>query len=490
MINPFVGRGRPVSGDRLVGRDREKARLTEKVTSGSNLSLVGLPRIGKTSLARFALQAAGQARRIVAEISLDSCSGPAEAFNRIGFEINENIEDPTLVQAGPVLDANEEIAAYERLKDYLRKHARKGHFFTVAIDEFDYVSNELFSNANIFISRLREIANNYDRFHTSFVFVSRRTLDSIQGRVDCSTLAGLCETIFITGLSEDGLMKMVSRLNEIPHNAAEVSNAVWTYTGGHPYLSEVLLCEAVDQFLQLSADHPSIDKTAIENAIFVQAQEFTSQYRQLQHLLSQDDLLKVLMQLVLGIRKEVIDPHSVATLRNYGLIHRVNSEGYDAFSSHCADYLRLMDRVTPVWDVLGNVERDLRILVSQVFTAKYGAHWADFLSNKDESTRKLFSSLKDQRDKERKQFGNTASDAILDYTYISDIRALVFSEWNEFFSKIFKKNKAEWQLIFDHVVKVRNPAAHFRDIPSSAITQAERALADIKEIISEYQASA
>ena len=47
MTNPFLGYGRVVTGDRLVGREVEKY-LREIIRLGSgSLSIIGEPRIGK-----------------------------------------------------------------------------------------------------------------------------------------------------------------------------------------------------------------------------------------------------------------------------------------------------------------------------------------------------------------------------------------------------------------------------------------------------------
>jgi len=485
--NPFIGRGKPVAGRRLVGRDQMVRRFIEKVTAGANISVVGIPRIGKTSLARCAFSLSGTNQRFVAAISLDGCSSAADTFNRIGTELMVALDQPNVVSADRFV-GNGHDSAYDEMRRFLRAEVCKSHYFSIIIDEFDAVVRESFQDGNLLISRLRELANDYDRFHLSFVFVSRRPLDTIQGRVDCSTLAGLCETIYLQPLSYDGIQAMVSRIDCFPTDSAKVCDLLLKLTGGHPYLSEVLLCEAFDQKAYMAPTEESgITSETVEKSLFVQAQEFTAQYRLLQEILAQDGLLAVLMQLVLGLRREAIDPHAMALLRNYGLVRIVDQRQYAAFSNHFGDYLRLMDRVTPMWERLGSAERDLRSLVSRVFAEKYGDDWTVVLINRNETIRKMFGTLEAQREKERKQFGGAASDNLLDYTYISDIRALIFSEWNECFSEVFSGGKADWQNIFEFVVRVRNPAAHFRDIPKSAISQAERALGDLQKVIDRHQ---
>jgi len=51
MTNPYSGYGRPVFGERLIGRDNELAKLGDNiVNSTASISIVGQRRIGKTSL--------------------------------------------------------------------------------------------------------------------------------------------------------------------------------------------------------------------------------------------------------------------------------------------------------------------------------------------------------------------------------------------------------------------------------------------------------
>jgi hypothetical protein len=294
--------------------------------------------------------------------------------------------------------------------------------------------------------------------------------------------------MYLKPLSYDGMFAMVSRIIRIPVDSTQICDLLFKLTGGHPYLSEVLLCEAFDQAVYMEpVIKTGITSEILEQSLFVQAQEFTAQYRLLQEILAQDGLLSVLMQLVLGLRRESIDPHNMALLRNYGLICVTGQSQYNAFSSHFGDYLRLMDRVTPMWERLGSAERDLRSLVSRAFSEKYSDDWISVLTTRHEVIRKLFETLEVQRQKECKQFGAAASDVLLDYTYVSDIKLLIFTEWNDCFSQIFRGSKSDWQSIFEFVIRVRNPTAHFRDIPQSAVSQAERALVDFQKVIDRYQ---
>src|SRR5207247_9382762 len=99
---------------------------------------------------------------------------------------------------------------------------RAGRRSVVVVDEVDGIVRDDFADAPLFVSRIREVANDRERYGVTFIFVSRRSLDMIQGAVDSSTLAGLCEVVYLQPLERDGLGALASR-SPIPveHSGAE-----------------------------------------------------------------------------------------------------------------------------------------------------------------------------------------------------------------------------------------------------------------------------
>ena len=53
MSNPFVPNGRPVSGDHFIGRKKEIAAIFERIVKNDSAFLVGLPRMGKSSILMY-----------------------------------------------------------------------------------------------------------------------------------------------------------------------------------------------------------------------------------------------------------------------------------------------------------------------------------------------------------------------------------------------------------------------------------------------------
>jgi hypothetical protein len=462
--NPFSGRGEPVSGSRLVGRRLLLDRLVMRIRSEAHCSIVGLPRMGKTSVAREVLRclAATEDRLVGGHITLDAISGPIQAYTRILDETSMDASDEP-----PIVRSSDHDKAYECFLRTLRKRRRSGQKSVIVVDEVDAIVRDDFSDAPLFVSRIREVANDRDRYGITFIFVSRRSLDMIQGAVDCSTLAGLCEVIYLQPLGRDGLEKLAARSPVPVDNAG--SEALWRITGGHPFLAEVVMCEAVEK------GKSRLDDRSIESAQHAQSHEFTNQYRQLASLLSHEEMFDAMCELVVGPQWRPISPHTVSLLKHYGLLRSIDEAagGVECISQHFRGYLALLTRTTPSWVLLGAAERQLRYLIQDRMVEAYGEDWFEGLRKKLPKMTDTLDKLVQQRVREERMFGDAASDFILDYAYIGDLKDLVFAEWEKYRS-VLGGAKADWERRFQDIMKVRNPMAHHRPVPADVLQDAER----------------
>lgn len=462
--NPFGGRGAPVSGSRLVGRGLLLDRLIMRISSEAHCSIVGLPRMGKTSLAREMLRRLDTAAAglVSGYVTLDAIRGPIQAYTRILEETSPDTLDDLI---HPRTRDHDE--AYESFLRVLRKRRRSGEKSVIVIDEMDAIVRDGFADAPLFVSRLRELANDRDRFGITFVYISRRSLDMIQGAVDCSTLAGLCEVVYLKPLERDGVDALCMRSPISVDNSGR--EALWQITGGHPYLAEVVMCEAVDKGGSL------LNAKAIEAAQHEQSHEFTNQYRHLGTLLSQDQMFDAMCELAVGPRWRTFEPHTVSLLKHYGILRGSDETagGVECFSQHFREYLALLTRSTPSWILLGDAERQLRFLVQERMVDSYGNDWFDRLRTKLPKLSDALDKLIQQRVREKRMFGDAASDFILDYAYIGDLKDLVFAEWEKY-RAVLGGAKADWERRFQEIMKVRNPMAHHRCVPADVLQEAER----------------
>jgi Swt1-like HEPN/AAA domain len=461
--NPYAGRGAPVSGNRLVGRAPLLNRLMVRAQSGAHCSIVGLPRMGKTSVARECIRLM-QSAPVSAKggyITLDAVRGPIQAYSRI---VEETAPD-ALERVLPRTANHDE--AYEDFLRILRKRRRAGSTSVVVVDEIDAIARDGFADAPLFVSRIREVANDCERYGVTFMFVSRRSLDMIQGAVDCSTLAGLCEVMYMQPLERSGLNSLAER-SQRPVEPSGLE-ALWRITGGHPFLAEVVMCEAFEM------GNLPLDGNIIEIAQHLQSHEFTNQYRQLARLVAQDGMFDVMCELVVGPRWRDVSPHAVSLLKHYGVLRSSGQAvgGLECMSQHLREYLMLLTRTTPTWELLGDAERQLRALIQDRMACAYGENWWDTFRSKTPNLSEAMEKLVLQRSREVRQFGDAASDFILDYAYIGDLKDIVFAEWDRFRS-VLGGSKADWERRFQDIMKVRNPLAHHRPVPADVLQDAER----------------
>jgi len=262
------------------------------------------------------------------------------------------------------------------------------------------------------------------------------------------------------------------------HVDENAKKQLWEYTGGHPYLAEVLMCEAIEQ------KPGRISEKVIESALLNQSHEFTTQYNQLKQILSPNSEFDFLCELSVGPRWRQIPPQTVNLLRQYGLI-KINDDtvgSVDCLSAHLRDYLACIARSAPTWHLVGEVENQLRALVTDRMYKAHGNDWIQFLVNKHKCFHTIYDDLLLKREKEQKIFGEAASYAILDYTYISDLKDLLFVEWDKY-QDLFAGSKSDWDKRFQVIMKVRNPLAHNRQIPADELYYADKTCKMILEVL-------
>ena len=355
--------------------------------------------------------------------------------------LNEIVEQP-------IVRTSDHDEAYESFLSTLRKRRRSGLKSVIVVDEVDAIVRGDFPDAQLFVSRLREVANDRDRYGITFVFVSRRSLDMIQGAVDCSTLAGLCEVVYVQPFQRDGLDALADRSPTAVIEAGR--ETLWRITGGHPFLAEVVMCEAVEK-----GCGQTLDGTAIENAQHEQAHEFTNQYRQLTSLLSHEEMFEALCELVVGPNWRSIAPHAMCLLKHYGVLRSSEEHAgtVECMSQHFRDYLALLTRTTPSWVLLGDAERRLRYLVQDRMVEEYGDDWFQELRQSLPKMSDALDKLVQQRIREKQMFGDAASDFILDYAYIGDLKDMVFTKWEKY-RTVLGGTKANWEGRFQDIMKV------------------------------------
>lgn len=125
------------------------------------------------------------------------------------------------------------------------------------------------------------------------------------------------------------------------------------------------------------------------------------------------------------------------------------------------------------WKGICAVESELRQIVAQRYKDQFGDNWESRLSSNPEDVEKW----KQLREKDERAFSGYEQPlpSLLDYTYLDDLLAMINRQW-QLFMDIFgtgKPAKQELRRKLEAIIRVRNPLAHNRVIPTNEIKRAD-----------------
>lgn len=480
MTNPFLGYGRVVTGERFIGRENEIVHMREIIQSRSgSLSIIGEPRIGKTSLVYDEFQTRCNDDFLCSVwITLSTISSPSLVF----YDIQEKIIDameaaskhlPEEVHRYILSSDDSTYNAYKKFRRFLKTLFLKGFYTLCILDEFDAVTE--YPDAKQFIQSLRELIDFPQETGFSSIFISRRSLYHLERQLSgVSNLDGICEKIYIRPLSLEELKKMTARCGDKWRIKDDELTLLYDFTGGHPYLSEMTFCKAWDG--------KSIS-LGIQNSL----SDVYSYYETLRQLLDEDNLFDQLLQIAVG-PCITTDLEKIERLLQYGIIIRHQagvSFSYKGWSEHFQSYLAKVARSNPMWAAWSSTEKLLRGIVAERFRNKHGENWVDNLEAAHDKAKDVFKECRHNMEKEINRFGTYASTDILDYTYPMDLWKLIECDWPSFQS-VLNKDKNYWRTRFETLSKVRTPIAHSREtcLPPHLLQEAQAYCEEIKQVLS------
>jgi hypothetical protein len=318
--NPFTRYGTVASDERFVGRELERASLRRRLYEArSSAALIGLTRMGKSSLANKILKEAPEGTR-TGWVNIATVRSGAEALN----DILKMCPQETVLHIGISAKDNQKDTPestihdlYRSIRDALLRLGRSGGQLVVVLDEFDSIKH--FPDAREFLNLLRELLYDPDRIPMAALVVARSPIDRIEVQAaDVSTFASVCDSIYLRPMDYEQVMAMAARSRELGSDAPEVA---WKYAMGHPFLSEVAFSRMLE-----------VGTTDIGRII---QSDLTSYYKGLEDFLRKEELWEPLRKLASG-REVEVDAEQGALVRRYGLI----DENGDVWSPDFSAYLR------------------------------------------------------------------------------------------------------------------------------------------------------
>jgi len=327
VANPFVRYGTLVSDDRFIGRDLEGEALQRRLYEArSSAALIGLTRMGKSSLANQIRKQAPDEGTVTGWINIATARSGAEVLEDIlamcPADAPLHATFTTVGTAPATVDSRDgrDLAIhdlYRMIRSALLRLGRSDGHLVVILDEFDSVKN--FPDARDFLNLLRELVYYPDQIPMAVLAVARRPIDRIEVEAaDISTFAGVCDSIYLRPMDYEQVKAMAARSADLAGDAPDVA---WKYAAGHPFLSEVAFCRMLE--------HGVTDIGGIIQS------DLSSYYKKLEDFLRKEELWEPLLKLASGRGVEV-DVEQGSLVRRYGLI----DENGEVWSPDFADYLR------------------------------------------------------------------------------------------------------------------------------------------------------
>jgi hypothetical protein len=468
--NPFAGYGKTVSGDSFVGRVFEIQNINDRLFSNEfgNVSIVGLPKIGKSSLMFQSLifdkeKMWSQKRILSIWTSIKSYQSPNDFYLKLVLtvlsELKKRVNDELFITG---------------LDSYLTELKKPGLSFVetehnllcffsdissakirviVCLDEFDY-AKELFNEVHYQL--LRTLSYEPDH-QIAFVATSRRSIYDIERYSgQGSNFFGTFENIRL-GVFSDSEANLLFLKANIANK--ETIRDIKYYTGNHPYLISMVLYK----YLQAESESKTFSDV-IESVKLDILKYFDDVF----YILEKDNLTDKLIRIYSGIY-EGVSQSEEEYLSKYGLFIQDERKELKPFSKFFDNYLNIKWRDTPFKLIWPEAERALKKVITRCVNEIYGDDWERLIQDDlpvlshPLEDRRLIQTLQERRMKEKRDFGSKASRNLIDQLYPRHFPIFIELHWDEFYEDIFESSLDYWLNNLEFLAKrIRNPESHSR----------------------------
>ncbi len=525
--NPFAGYGGIVCGNRFIGRENELLQVKQRALASAfgNLAIMGLPRIGKSSLAWQAIMTQEkellEKNTIPVWIVTSDFSNTADLLKSFSNSLCRKLRHTSIADRSLefIIESNKQIQAATSVNNSL-----KGPLTDILIDlkdlkykvilifdEFDAAQNFMTSDE---FSFLRTISYVPDR-KICIVTTSRKTIEAIEATDGgVSNFHGIFNNIRL-GLYDEtswnaywAWVEKVFPARDVPLHMYK-KEAEWK-VGRHPFLLDVLNYYNYEgrTFHRDVLQNLEIDLNALFNDM-----EGTLKKEAIKNSKDEMTLFDIAMQLVIG-------PVTIATpegddtkrLEGYHFLRMVNQEekekligfttgavkesgmAYICFSDYFTKRFVLKNATNiPYWQEWSITEKKLRQLVKTYIQETFGNDWEEKIRAKFEPKiygwKAGFEKMVSWRSFSQLNF-TSSSKHLVDYSAPSTIfDVFVSPAWNDWFYDVFQGQKSEWQKKFEHLAKVRNPVAHNSEefVSQEELTLATRYCNEILKVIDRWE---
>ena len=517
--NPFASPTEEAVGDDFVGRKSVLAEMHRDVVYPnkiSNYHVVGLPRIGKSSLLKAfrgkVIENHYNLDLIVVYVSLDKCDRSESMWGMIGRKLRNELKRK--FSSSNKYVAFEEELEFEGIDDnnvdyeYVCTIAKcmkvAGFFGLVLIDEFDNFST-IATKATV--GNFRTLFSSSD-YGIRAVIASRRMVERIEREVEgavnanVSTLAPIfingCKLKMFNEEDMDDYWTSITKKIGCTISATYIQDVQY-YVGNHPCLLNLLngcywaeqeshnyIC---DNSISLNLSKELVNKLhdAFDWAVWRDMEKW--------------QLLRSLILSTWGPDEE-IPKEELSELQRYGVIDKdhiltePNGPIRVAISRYFTEWMNLKRYILPFGDEWSKAEGNMRTIVKCFCDEMYQGDEAKMIQHLETKNMSMevnadprftakgrFDSMRAKMTKNVNKYPDMSS-SLIDYSDPSDLPEIFFKREWFWFGQIFGKTWNEWRDKFSTINEVRNIKLHNNiGIPKVRIELAKKYCYEVNERI-------
>lgn len=514
-LNPFADYGSIVCGERFVGRKKELNTIKQRVLGQNfgNLAIMGLPRIGKSSLAWKGIlekkETLLKEKTIPVFFQTGSCEDAMSFFRLMISLLDDEMlfvcDDERYLKYGEriltsVKEDNDPTEFTLAIQKYFKLIKRLGYKVIYVLDEFDSVQS-FFTVANFQL--LRELSYNPET-KICLVTCSRKTIQEIEAKNGAiSNFYGTFSEIRLGVYDDDSIEEYWKRVASFFSPSEEYKQMADFFVGRHPFL--------LDYFNDFCLQKGLIDGASEATILEEIRLNLLTHFNTIQDTLRHEDLLNKAIQLVLGPTYDVTKIDEEKLLK-YNFLKIVDNDEKVSMMGHLVgstyqgkSYTCFSEFFTNVfeqnfiedidyWPLWTDTEKTVRSLIKVFVEEVFGNDWETTIAAKyggNKSWDERFNNLKETRKKNQRLFPG-ASDNLIDYTLTRDMYDIFMSvAWKDWFGNVFGADKKLWSTVFSYLADIRNPMAHNNKefISQDQITKAKEYCEKVTKAIREWGAT-
>lgn len=458
-MNIFSDYGKVITSKRYIHRDLENE--LKNILNGGIVSIVGLPRIGKTSM----IENLFKEENNYFKINFAKISSANEFFSLMMRNLYKKIKK-----------INPEIKElYEELKEEDSKLAFEEFFeevsfdideFFIFIDEFDY-AQKILDRSSLEVIREIFTQNRQTKDKYNLILVSRRRIFEIEGAQNASgsTLQGVVKERFLSFYNNEEIKSYFDLLNEFIPVDENLKRKYYEYTGYHPYLSDIF------SFYLLEGN------SNLEEIYKTNKLTFYDYFSHVYKILEEKDLFDVLLAIIFNL--PFYEENKVDILKRYGIINN----NYEVFSLPFLEYCKEKFDMNDFYNIWYKTENLLRKLVKVVLKRNYNN--LSEIQKKYNNERFLKDAIFYLKQQRKSNYSLEKGENFIDGLSTTGLFKIITYEWM-FFEDVFKKTKEYWKEIFKEIKEIRNLISHTKKIDKETFAKINIYCNEINETIGNY----